>query len=54
MNESAFKLVKKFYDYAEKLNDGGELFYRDPVLKKTAGGVKTRAEAHAIRSNITT
>jgi hypothetical protein len=46
--------VRNYYDYDKEIvSSSGLKFYKDPKLKKSASGVKTRADALAIRSNIT-
>ena len=50
VSDTAFKYVRRFYSSEELINDNGEKFYK--VLKLVGEGVKTRADALVLRSNI--
>lgn len=57
VNESAFDLVKKYYDYEDIIKKEDkkkptEYFYKGPKLKKSKYGIKPRSDANAIRENI--
>jgi len=50
VSETAFKYVRRFYSSEELTNDHGEKFYK--INKLVGEGVKTRADALVLRSNI--
>lgn len=50
VSETAFKYVRRFYSSDELTNDHGEKFYK--IIKLVGEGVKTRADALVLRSNI--